>query len=345
MKRCSLLLPLFIAPILTGCQDKSSPTQLTFGTLIDEEAVQLTSAEFSTHFENSENFLLAIYPKDSTCACWRTFSSVINEAVTKDNLLVYKYYAQDVELNPIMKEIGGFNNRLDAPTFYIIKEKKIARYYNFSSSATFFKNHDDFIGELYNHIKRPKMFYIDDEDILEKRTNGESFSVFYARNACSDCNFVIPHTLVPYFDNSSREIKPLYIFDMQPWYGTESYQTLKDTMLLSEEANPTYGFGKGVVPSFHYYEQGALKDACIYANDGALTYSETDNCYYAANSYYNEVRLANLYYLDNVLEKDITKVHISSDQVITYENSHYWDITHASSYYDPILKAFLDKYI
>ena len=77
----------------------------------------------------------------------------------------------------------------------------------------------------------------------------------------------------------------------------------------------------------------------------ALTYSESDNCYYAVNSYYNETRLSRFHYLDNVLQKDLTKVHINTEEVITYENSHYWDITHASSYYDPLLTGFLDTYL
>ena len=351
MKKLNLVLPLLFAPILSGCQDTSTPILLTFGTYAAKEAIQLTNSDFTTHYENSENFLLAIYPKDSSCSCWRTFSNVINEAVEKEHLLIYKFYAQEVEDNPIMKDLGGFNNRLDAPTFYIIKEKKIARYYNFNSSTNFFKNVEGFIGEIDNHIKRPKMFYISEEQLASKKNAKDNFSVFYARNKCSDCNFVIPHTLLPYYANN-YEKNNLYIFDLQPWYPTSSseeekvrYQLFKDQLGLSEIGNATYGFGTGVVPTFHYYETGVLKDACVYANDGALTYSESDNCYYAVNSYYNEARLANLHYLDNVLQKDITKVKINAEEVITYENSHYWDITHASSYYDPLLTGFLDTYL
>ena len=85
MKRISFLLPLLTLPLLTGCNGDNSSTQLTFGTYKEEEAIQLTSSEFSTHFENKENFLLAIYPKDSSCMCWRTFSTVIDAAVKEKN--------------------------------------------------------------------------------------------------------------------------------------------------------------------------------------------------------------------------------------------------------------------
>ena len=148
MKKLFLFLPLLITPFLGACEGKAESTFLTFGTLKDSEAIQLTSSEFSTHVENNENFLLAIYPRDSTCSCWRNFSSVINEAVKEDHLLIYKYCAEDVSDNQVMKEIGGFNDRLDAPTFYIIKEKQIAKYYNYSSKTDFFKTRDGFISEL-----------------------------------------------------------------------------------------------------------------------------------------------------------------------------------------------------
>ena len=118
-----------------------------------EEAVQLSSSEFSTHFNNEENFLMVIYPKDSTCFCWKYFSEVINQTVKDEHLLIYKFYANDVDDNVDMKEVGGFNNRMNAPTFYVINNKRIAKYYNYSSSGDLFKKKEGFLDEVKKNIK------------------------------------------------------------------------------------------------------------------------------------------------------------------------------------------------
>lgn len=351
MKKFSFILPLLIVPFLASCESTEGKTQLTYGTYMHEEAVQLSSSEFSTHFNNEENFLMAIYPKDSTCFCWKYFSEVINQTVKDEHLLIYKFYANDVDDNVDMKEVGGFNNRMNAPTFYIIKNKKIARYYNYSDAANFFKKKDEFVGEISNHIKKPRMFYLSKEQVDAKLENKETFSLFYARNECGDCNYVIPHTLVPYFDSLERETNELYIFDMQPYYAGSSaseeekaaYQEFKDHYLLSEAGNATYGFGKGVVPTFHYYEAGLLADACVYANDDALTYD--NGVYHPTGSYYNASRLDHLHYLREVEVSNLTTIEILEEDTVTYENSHYWKISSASSYYNPILIAFLDAYL
>ena len=345
MKKLSFILPLLAIPLLTGCDGNSTPAQLTYGTYRDTEAVYLSSSDFTTHVENNENFLLAIYPKDSTCSCWRNFSRVIKETMTEDHLLIYSFHAEDVDDNPVMKEIGGFNNRKDAPTFYIVKDKKIAKYYNFSSSSGFFKNKDVFMEELSTHIKKPKMYYISLEGLDEKLANKDSFSIFYARNKCSDCNFVIPHTLSPYLSTLDETKKDLYVVDLQSYYEGDKaeYQEIKDKYLLSEKNNPELGLGNGVIPTFQYYKEGSLYDMCIYANDGALT--KEGDYYYAKNSYYNETRLAKFHYLDGVETKDLTKVQIKEEETTKDDEKVEWDIEYSSVYYDPILKGFLNTYL
>ena len=351
MKKLSFLLPLLIVPFLSGCEATVGKTQLTYGTYMHEEAVQLSSSDFSDHFGNEENFLMAIYPKDSTCLCWSHFSSVINDVVKNDHLLIYKYYAQDVESNPDMKEVGGFSNRMNAPTFYIIKDKKIAKYYNYTDSTNFFKDKTAFLEEVSNHIKKPRMFYLSKDQVDAKLASNDSFTLFYARSECSDCNYVIPHVLTPYFDALENETNELYLFDIQPYYAggsaseeeKQAYQEFKDYYELSEIGNATYGFGKGVVPTFYYYEAGVIKDACVYANDGVLT--ENNGLYHPTGSYYNASRIDHLHYLANVEVSNLTTVDILEEDTATYENNHYWKIEASSSYYNPILEAFLNAYL
>lgn len=332
-------------PSLTGCGGDDSPTLLTFGTYKDQEAVQLTSADFSTRFNSNENFLLAIYPKDSTCQCWNTFSYVIDDVVKNEHLLIYKFYAQDVSSNADMQEVGGFYDDLGAPSFYIIKNKKIAKSYKYSN-VSFFKNKADFLKEIDSRTKRAKMYQVSTTQLDEKIASKESFSVFYARNKCSDCNYVIPNYLLPYYQDN-YEKSDLYVLDLQDIKDKkdDTYQETKDHFLLSEKYNPSLGFNEGVVPTFQYYKEGILTDMSVYVNDGELTYSNDEACYYATSSYYNETRNGYHHYLDNVENKDLTKIKINESEVVKYENISFWDISYSSQYHNPLLKGFLDKYL
>lgn len=337
-----LFLPLFIAPMLGGCSS-SAPTDITYGTYKDDGARQLSSSEFSTRFESGENMLLTIYPKDSTCICWRTFSPIIDEVVSDNHLLIYKFFAEDVDDNASMKRVGGFNNRNDAPTFYILNNGRIAKYYNFSSTLDFFKKKDAFLEEINKQIIAPHMFYLD-EDQLNEKINSDHSVIYFARYNCSDCNTVTPKALLPYFKEHD---KTLYVFDIEVYKneGAEKYQEIKDIYLLSDINNPNLGYGNGVVPTFQVYEKGELKDMCIFFNEGEVTYNEENDCFYALNAYYNETRLSYFHYLDNVEHKDLTKVKIEDKDTYLIKEKRYWDNNASFSYYNEILTSFLDTYL
>ena len=341
MKKGLILLPLLIAPLLTGCKFDVEITQLTYGTYSDSGVVHLTSGEISTKISSEENFLLALHSKTHTCICWNHFKYVLDDAVNQNHLKIYDYYVEEIDESTELKDAGSFYRREDAPTFYVIKNKKIASSFNYSERNPMFSTLDGFMDIVNKYCKLPKMYFINQE-ILDEKILNESFVVYYARSLCGDCNYATPKMLLPYFEKH-QDKKDLYVFDLQPLKdeSAEAYQFFKDKYLLSELNNPELGLDQGVVPTFHVYKNTELVDSAIVFNEGKLTFNETDNCYYATSAYYNEDRLQYFHYLDNVENKDLTKVKIPSED--TYYS--YWKKEESSKYYTPLLESFLEKYL
>lgn len=341
MKKGLILFPLLITPLLTGCNFSNEITQLSYGTYIEDKIIHLTSAEISTKISSEENFLLALHSRDHVCSCWNHFSYVLNDAVVDYHLKIYDYYVEEIDESEELKNAGSFYRREDAPTFYVIKNKKIAAKFNYSERNTMFTTLDGFMDQVNKNCKLPKMYFINQEQ-LDQKTLEEDFVIYYMRSLCGDCNYTAPNMLVPYFEKH-QDKKNMYVFDLQELRDTdmEAYQFFKDKYLLSELNNPELGFEGGVVPTFHVYKNTELIDSAICFNEGPLTFNEADNCYYATGAYYNETRLPYFSYLDNVQDKDLTKVKIPSENT----NRGYWKKEESSKYYTPLLESFLEKYL
>ena len=328
-------------PLLNGCGNVNK-TQLTYGTLTTDTAVQLTPSEFDTRYDAGENFLLAIYPKDSSCLCWEHFEYVINQAVEKDNLLIYKYYAQEVAISVAMKENGNFRSDLSHPTFYVVNNKSIAKYYPYNNDNPFYTEYTSFKKEIEKVCKFPKLYYVN-EDILDQKLTDTKAVVMYIRESCSDCKYLIPNALIPYID-SHTFFDHIYVIDFDPYRSTdmELYQEKKDKYKLSTKYNEHLGYDAGYIPTLQIYQNGNLIDMMVYFNDKELIYDEINNIYHVSDSYYNETRNNYHHYLDNVTVKDLTKVAIKEEDTI---QNRSWKSSSAALYHNQILNAFLDKYL
>lgn len=339
-----LLIPFLFIPLCSCGEVINRPVQLTYGTLINEEATQLTADTFDTKVSNNENFLLTIYPKDSTCGCWRTFSYIINRAVKDEHLQVYKYYVQDIDSSAYMKNMGEFYRVYNAPTFYIIEDGKIAKSYKYNVSNEMYNSYEKFLNEVDARCYRPKIMEVNEEYLTSHPLNNNI--ICYARNSCQDSIYATNHALIPYFKEHTNK-SYIYYFDLDPYRNKDMtlYQNKKDEYLLSTKNNPTFGFGDGVVPTYQYYKDGKLVDMCIYFNDGVLTYNQDDNCYYSLETYYAGERLNAFHYLDQCINKDLSKIKIPQEDTVEFNNMHFWKEDKAATYYNNILTCFLNTYL
>ncbi len=334
---------LFIVPILlfSSCSTSFNKVQLTFGSYVDEEALQITPEDFDTKISNNENFLLTIYPKDTICGCWRDFSYIINKAVKDNHLMIYKYYVEDIDNSASMKEIGGFYRNQNYPTFYILEEGKLVKSYNYNKESPIFKGYDSFLQEIDTRCYEPKIMQINEE--YYNSTFLAEKVIYFSRGTCSDCNYATPYALVPYYKNNQNKDSILYMdIDVFKKESSEVYQEKKDDFLLSTKNNPVLGFGNGVVPTFQYYLNDELADMCVYFNDGKLTYNEENDCYYATGSYYNSERIKYFNYLEKCEHRNLTEVAINKEDVTPYGT---WKNEAAAKYYNDILYCFLDTYL
>ena len=100
------------------------------------------------------------------------------------------------------------------------------------------------------------------------------------------------------------------------WNGNdgEDYLNIIKKLQLSEESNPTFGYGRGYVPTIQYYQKSTLKDACVSFNDALV--NEGDH-FVVSQSYYTQERVENLPFLKN-------------SQIVTIHNR--FDIWNSTTY-------------
>ena len=137
----------------------------------------------------------------------------------------------------------------------------------------------------------------------------------------------------------------ILIMDIQSynWNGNdgEDYTSIISKLKLNEASEPTYGFGRGFVPTIQYYENGQVKDAAVTFNDSLI--KNGDN-YKVDSTYYTEERLTNLNFLkdSNVETKVLKGLDVPNED--TDSKYHFWSHEAAFKYHSPILEQFLKTY-
>ena len=359
MKKKSLLISLIPMLLLVSCgaDQHGNYVNLTYGTEIEvtsDELQELTSDELNAKVEKNECFIIAAYQcqYSEDCFCWSTFKTGIANYINKYHEIVYIFNAQaqsDDLKNLNIKKINE-----STPMLYVFNgEQKIASYsYNKVNDKAIF---NDTTGEamykaLRKKVKAPQLYYVDTEHLDKKIDDKETMTVLFIRNACGDCKYVLPNVIIPYLRDKTYD-KKIYLFDMQYYYDLENYPpissvpytSIKNYYKLTDSASPLYGYGKGVVPTIQYYEQGALKDASVYFNDEVS--QKADGTYYISNSYYTTERLTSIKYANNVEHNVLMGMNLPNEDVLSYEGNFYWSQEKAAAYHTPLLKAFLDLYL
>ncbi len=363
MKFKTLLIPLISAGILstTGCtSDKRA--RITYGTLVDQEATELTYGSLKVKVNNKENLLLAVYQDNGhPCGCWDSqFKPVINQYVREYHTKVY--YIGRSEFTDVEDTFGLTIIKDDStnPTFALIKNGKKTNEFIYSTDNNqIFSTLDGFRKTVTKIAKDPQYFYIDqaylDNALFTEKV--DKAVVHYIWNFCPDCNYCFPKVLLPYTQNNDFKTD-VWIIDLGipgillgedgSWVGTnnESYVTFLKEHKLSEAGDETFGYDRGFVPSTQVWEKGELKDMNVYFNDAV---EKVDGKYQLSRTYYTKDRVANLGYTNTVLED----IEINDLEVEVSENtvdgqvveSYSWKKEYANKHHQPILEAFLDKYV
>ena len=343
----SLLTICLLTPLMSSCSQSSTP-RLTYGSLIAQDEYGLggqggyksSYIEIKERIKNKETMLVAVYPgEDSTCGCWTTFQRVIYRFIQNTNYKVYCVNTFDLWAS---NDTYGFEAFSDSPTFHIIHNENIIFKSTYKNDDQAIYKSENALKEVVNkYVKAPAMYEIGLNEI-DDIANKEKSTIFFSRGTCADCNYVIPNTLIPYFNNHNTNDR-LYVFDMDVLRNGDQtvYQQFKDEYGLSEKGNETYGYGLGYVPTFQHRENGEIKYASVYFNDTIIKDNEQ---YKVGTSYYTQNRINNLPYLVNahVETKILEGLILDSEEVFEIDSYIIWSQEKAAKYHDPLLKAFLD---
>lgn len=342
-KVVKILLPIMClnAAILSGCGEDNRIV-LSFGDIHANDVTEIFYDQVQAKVDNKESFMLAISP-DSGCNCWELFHPIIKNYIVENKL-----YCAHIGMNAFRDVAYKYNISLTSgATTFVIFNKGEAKVQLCSSakdspleSASKFKKFMD------GNVKMPKIYFVNESDVLSMVSSGKNAVVYYERSECGDCSYLNPTIFEYYKKNNNYNKQNLYVLDCQPWklLSNEEYQAKKDLFGISANINTVYGANigtdQGVFPYLAYISEGKITSAAVAFNDQIKL---ENNKYVIADSYYTNERLTNLDYLDSVSNKVLKGMELPESDVNDSGSYIAWKKDKAIKYYQPIIESFLDS--
>ena len=340
----TLLAPMMLTSV-SGCSTNSG-MKLTYGTYLrssdpkDTNATELTFGSLSKKMDSTsdfskENFLLVIYPTNG-CYCWTKFQNVLKEFINDTNYLVYQ-----IKISEFGEDNLGFKMEQGNVSFAIVKGGQIVKQY---IASNIFESVDSFKAEINKYVKAPDLYYVNQEQLDNAIKQQEPVLVEYIWESCGDCQYANPNAVWEYtYKNNLKQ--PMYVIALDDIKDDEIvYKEFCATHLLSDTFSTDYGYGKGYVPTFQYYERGELKSSSVYFNDKV---EMVDGQLKVTTSFYSAQRRVKLEYASSVTTNVLEGLTLTADDVDDYTSLGYgyvWKHESANKYHKPLFEAFMNKY-
>lgn len=317
------------------------------------------------------SFVLFVGDATSDCTCFSYFRDSLKSYIQSSNAFIYaikpsefngdgkKTYAINVSADSGRESIAIFENGA-----LKYQRQRAGENDAWSNDPTTFKNW------MNARVSVSSMLYIDLaqlEKIVVDSTpfNGlDHCTIGFFRDRCGDCRYLSDNFLKTYNLSTHAES---YVIDCDvpgihdPVDGTTDptvasqaqWAAFKAKYGLAVSATNPLGFDTGYVPTFLYYQNGAIADAAVYDND-SIEANATGGTYKVASSYWDGSRTHEFFSslknneVKNFLSEGALQAIPSSDVTpYSYENvtSYMWNHDKAALYHDPLLKGFLDFYI
>lgn len=337
-----------------GCQNNSKKNlpRITYGTLVDKEATKITYPELKLMITNKENFLIAIHQdliSGPECGCWVTFKNVLDEYVQQYHTTIY--YIDRSQFSDGDESFGlSLLNNTTNPVFALVKDgKKVNEYIYGTSTKPLFESVDGMRKVVEKIAKDPQYLTVDQtylDDALFNKKQGKVL-VYYYWSSCPDCNDMFPRVLQPY-TNAHNFTTPFWIIDLDIVGLLRTDATTKDKTNpayvnflkehhMSKDGDATFGYDRGFVPTTQVWEEGVLKDMCVYFNDAIEKDGEQ---YKITRSFFSAERVPHLGYTDTILEGTV----VPNEELEFYGEMAFWKADYAAKKHQPLMEAFLDKY-
>lgn len=337
-KLVKILLPFLVASsaIFSGCdknKKKDERVQLDFGDVHTFETTEITLSKLNELVNAKENFLFVV--STNSCGCWNEFRPNLERYIVDNKLICYRMDYNAIE-SVAADGYQLYKLSRSTTTFAIFENGKVKTTLCSSDDSKIMYDEKKFAQYMDENVRLPGCYFITKNDYFSIKESDKNAVIYFERTACGDCGALNPGLLRSYVKNRSLQHK-IYVVDVQPYYGTEQYQTIKDGFGMSEtdkDGNPNnpYGFGSGVFPFFSYIENGNYASGAVVYNDSV------GSDLIVNNSYYTTERVANLPYTNTVVkgtqlnENDVSRI---GDYVM-------WNHDSADKVYESILNSFLD---
>lgn len=293
--------------------------------------------------ENGEGFVLCIYSSLSpSCSCWTEFRNYLKYHYIPDTNALF-YVIGTGEFSG--QETYGVNINAAMPSLCFFNKGKLIKQFNYNEHKSIFQS------TTYSEFKRLMDDYVTQQNNLflypdyQSATAGiitKEQAIFYPfKTSCGDCKSAGTEVLFPYLKGKDLTCK-IYLVDIDKYAGTEEYASIKEKLWMTSKTKD-FGYVDGRVPTFQYWEDGAIVDACVYLNDFIAKDTET-GIYTISDSFFTAERQSSLSYLEDVETTVLKGKEIPSDQVIEYGGEYYWKTANAVVYHKPLLQAFINKY-
>ena len=359
MKRALYFLALSTL-LLVGCQNEAAPTRqvaLDLGTMIEtskDDAVsgtsqlrKITYSQLNSLIRDEANFLFLVKGSENTCLCWQEFhqNCLAPYAKAKHVLIYY------MDLEAFEKEEDHYGLKLYASydTLGIFEKGKLAYSQSTAKDKGWGTDYVKFHSWMDARLTMPRIFYVNQTQLdnlylgIDPEGNATSrFALYFGRDTCPDCSYLLNHDLKDYFANRKSVSEPLYYFDADVWRGKDDYQDKKDAYGLSQSEDNPYGYASGAFPTIMSIipSEGEKIDTI---DQMGVFYNERIVDGTISNSYFTEERIADL---EAGLEGALSYAEAVSPNVLegleADASNKYESLSH---YEKPLVFALLDAII
>lgn len=323
--------------LITGYSDISTYETLT------------NYSEFSALVEAKENFVIVI--TNMSRSSTTDFLPILNQYIQEEGIKVYML--ESTLIYPEAEHYGLPIRTADTPIIGIYENGVLVYHKAYVTGEAEqnkpFTNFDAFKAWFEDKIILPAFIYITRAELDAKFAGTGKFIIYYGRETCPDCTYLIATFLKSYI-TAHPGMKKIYALDVQttglydPNNRTSpTWVAFKDNYGMSNVINTALGYSTGFVPTFQYIEangslpendMSVIKDMAVVYNDAYKKTDDATSPYQITQSYYDGTRPLG-YTNINILGK-----HLTAPIEGTTDMHPSW-----AAYHEPLIAAFFDMYV
>ncbi len=270
--------------------------------------------------EEKRNFLLLV-GNQFDCSCWTSFHNEVLVPYLLENHLLLSWIPYQENQEALQKL--GLQLSSAHETLAIFQEGEVAYQHTTADSvSSWVKDAKTFASWMDARIEAPRLLSLSLEQLDQKYSGREDFSILFSRSTCGDCTFLERFDLKEYFQNNLKPVKIpenfLYVLNCDqvgiryvkddqgnihsPSSSSSVYaemaqsqwEAFKEEYGLASSAGNPAGWGEGFVPTiYHIHPNSGEKKGDVIDFSGVF-YNETVENGIISESYFTQERLSSI---------------------------------------------------